>query len=118
MKVRWIVPAERFDTTSVSTEIVDGKSLPPTVTYTCPNCHQRIGFTRSNLENAIHRVALLPDEAAAMIDADAKNKGHAKLGFLDWTCPTCKLMGRAYIETWAGGKADSGANIISVAELD
>jgi hypothetical protein len=113
----WVTPASRFDSISFSNEIIDGRSLPPTATYRCPNCDQRVGLTRANVETAPRRVSNFDAEIAGLFDKEAEARGHAGLGFLDWRCPGCSMRVRVYVRTWAGGKhGDAGADLIEIVE--
>lgn len=119
MTVHSIDPASRFDNLSVSSEVVDGRSLPIFAKYTCPNCGEAIQFTKQNLqERSLRRLTNLPAKLSAEFDAWAAAQNVAGMPYLDWPCPKCGLAARAYIEVWAGGKGDSGANIVALAEAE
>lgn len=119
MNITWVAASDRFDGTSVSNEIVDGRSLPPMVFYTCPRCSERVGFSRDNLMGAVRRTTALPEPVANSIAVEAQSRDLGELGFLDWPCPKCRLLVRAHVRTWAGGRhGDYGADIMWVAEID
>jgi predicted RNA-binding Zn-ribbon protein involved in translation (DUF1610 family) len=116
--ITWVLAEARFDNVSFSNVIVDGRSLPPTTTYTCPRCEQHVGFTRQNFEHAWLRRSIVPLPLAALLDTAAASRGHESLGFVDWACPGCGLVVRAYANAWAGGMhGDSGVDIVEVAEM-
>jgi hypothetical protein len=116
VRLEWVDPANRFDTVSFSNEVIDGRSLPPTAAYGCPRCAQHVEFRCEHFERASRKTNL--DEAtAAALDIAANSRGHGALRFVDWQCPGCDLVVRAYVRTWAGGRhGDGGADIVEVVE--
>jgi hypothetical protein len=117
MTFEWTAATNRFDSASFSNEVVAGRSLPPTATYTCPRCDHLVGFRREHFETASRRTSNFENDVASQFDDEGRGRGHADLGFVDWCCPGCGLLVRAYVRTWAGGRhGDSGADIIEVVE--
>ena len=117
MKFEWVSATMRFDNISFSNEVIDGRSLPPDSTYACPRCDQHVGFRREQLQGASSGNSSFQADVAARFDEEAEARGHAGRGFLDWQCPGCRLLVRAYIDVWAGGRhGDAGANILEVVE--
>ena len=119
MSIVTVDPIERFDNIAVSNEVIDGRALSIFASYTCPRCGERIRFTKQNLEErASRQTTNLRPSVAAAVDAWSREHGVDTLPYLDWLCPRCSLGARAYIEVWAGGKGDSGANIVALAEIE
>lgn len=50
MNVTEVVPINRFDNLSFSSEIVEGKTSPLHTRYMCPRCAETIAFTKSHFE--------------------------------------------------------------------
>jgi len=114
------IPADaRFDNVAFSSEIDDGTALPIYATYTCPRCSERISFRKAHFESrSLRKFSNLPASQQAAIDQWAAQNGHSGEAFLDWLCPRCALAARVYVQHWAGGRADAGANLKVVVELD
>jgi hypothetical protein len=119
MHVEWSEPSSRFDVTSFTSEIVDGRAAPLTTVYVCPRCGSKLGITRDNCEiRATRRLSNLSADVVAAIDEAARDRGCAGEAFLDWSCRGCALATRAYLRAWAGGRhGDGGADIVAVAEV-
>jgi hypothetical protein len=113
-------PAEaRFDSVAFSSEVDDGVALSIYATYTCPRCSERIAFRKDHFESrALRGFSNLSAAQQTAFDAWADQNGHVGKPFLDWQCPRCALAARVYIQLWAGGRADAGANLQVVLELD
>jgi hypothetical protein len=119
MNVTWIDPADRFDGASLSDELVEGRSLPRMIFYSCPRCAERVGFNRDHFERAVDKTTRLPVDVGRAIDAAAEKRKLTNTAFLDWICPKCKLGVRVYADVWAGGMhGNSGAEIVSIAEVE
>jgi rubredoxin len=119
MNVQSVAAPDRFDSTELSTEVVDGRSRPLHVRYTCPTCQEQVVFSRMDFETRGRHSSsnLSPDHAAAVSEAAAAS-GLGGEYYLDWYCPKCHLASRAYFRTWAGGRhGDSGIEIARVLEL-
>ena len=110
---------ERFDNTSFSNIIEDGKSLPLFATYTCPICAEQIGFTKKDFEErSLNNYSNLSKENQILFSKSAREGQFDNLHFLDWYCPKCKIPVRVYVEHWAGGRhGDAGVNIRFTLEL-
>jgi hypothetical protein len=118
MKVHWVEPAERFEVTSFSSEIVDGMAGAMTTVYECPRCGTKLGFTKDNFETrSARRVTNLDVATAAALDEAAVRRGIDTPRYLDWSCTRCGLAVRAYVRGWAAGRGDFGVDIIAVAEV-
>lgn len=50
VNVTEVVPINRFDNLSFSSEIVEGKTSPLHTRYMCPRCAETIAFTKSHFE--------------------------------------------------------------------
>jgi phage FluMu protein Com len=113
-------PAEaRFDNVAFSTEVDDGFALPIYAKYTCPRCSEQIAFQKVHFESrAWRKLSNLSAAAQTIFDEWARNNGYAGKAFLDWQCPRCSLAARVYIQHWAGGRGDGGANLKVVLESD
>lgn len=109
----------RFDNTAFSNEIVDGRALPLTTTYTCPRCAERVGFNKSDFERRAQRqVSNLSPSIQRSFNDWASQHSQAGNPFLDWACPGCALAVRVYARPWAGGRhGDSGINLAVVLEV-
>ena len=119
MNVRAIPAEARFDNTVFSSEVDDGTALPIYATYTCPRCSEHVGFRKDHFESrAARKLSNLTRAQQAVIDTWASDNGCAGKAFLDWHCPGCGLAARVYIEHWAGGRADAGANLKIVIEAE
>jgi uncharacterized protein YlaI len=111
-------PAEaRFDNVTFSSEVGDGLSLPIYATYTCPRCSERVAFRKDHFESRAQcKLSNLSAPQQAEFDGWANQHGHLGKPFLDWLCPRCALAARVYVQHWAGGRADAGANLVVVLE--
>lgn len=119
MKVTEVAPSERFKNVSFSSAVVDGGALPLHARYTCPRCAEVIAFTKDHFEvRAERRHTNLSTTVLSDIVKWETQRGFGDAAFLDWACPGCQLMVRAYVQRWAGGRhGDHGANIVAVIEL-
>ena len=110
---------ERFDEVSMSTEILEGRVTPLHTLYTCPQCGEKVSFSRTDFESRGRRqTSNLSEVHSSAISALAQETGFGADEYLDWYCPTCRLPTRAYFRQWAGGRhGDSGVDIISVVEF-
>ncbi len=116
--IKEVNPNKRFDITSFSSEVNDGKAGALHAVYTCPKCQAKIRFSKENIEfRSKQRHSNLPVSIKSKFDAWAESSELEE--FLDWNCPDCKLASRAYVRLWAGGRhGDSGAVIEVVLEED
>ncbi|MFA6455665.1 MAG: hypothetical protein WCW40_02495 [Bacteroidota bacterium] len=118
MKLQTINASERFDNTSFSNEVIDGKSVPLQTLFTCAACGEKVGFTKNHIEHRSRVSASnLSSHHQGVFDAHAKEHHIRTTGFLDWNCPRCTSPIRVYVEHWAGGRhGDSGVEIKYVVE--
>jgi rubredoxin len=119
MKLEVVNVERRFDQTAFSTEIIDGRALSLTATYTCPRCAERVAFSKENFERrAASQRSNLEATLQRLLNEWASRNGEAGHPFLDWRCPGCGLATRVYAQPWAGGRhGDSGVNLTSVLEV-
>ena len=120
MNIEVTPAASRFDRTAFSNESVAGQALPLTATYTCPRCGERVGFTKSNLEDrARQQASNLRHSVQRSFNQWASENNRVGNPFLDWACPGCGLAVRVYARAWAGGRhGDSGVDLDVVLEAE
>lgn len=112
MKFEAATADTRFDQTGFSNEIIDGRSLSLTATYTCPSCSERVGFSRKNFEQRARRqVSNLAPLLQRAFNEWASQNGEAGNPFLDWHCPGCALAVRVYAHPWPAGATVTLASI-------
>ena len=119
MKLEAVSADSRFDQTGFSNEVIDGRALSLTTTYTCPSCSERVAFTKENFEQRARRqVSNLTPHLQRPLNEWASQNGEAGNPFLDWLCPGCALAIRVYAHPWAGGPhGDSGVELTVVLEV-
>lgn len=120
MKIEAVDAEARFDNTAFSNEIIDGRALPLTAAYTCPQCGEQVGFQKRDFEHRAERqVSNLSVSIQRSFNEWASQNGQAGNPFLDWACPGCGLAVRVYARPWAGGRhGDSGVDLAVVLEAE
>ncbi|MBF0595195.1 MAG: hypothetical protein HQL22_09530 [Candidatus Omnitrophica bacterium] len=118
MQIKICNAAERFNNISFSNEVTTGMSMSVFSTYTCPQCAEKIGFTKDHFEKRSKlNFSNLSSEYRLEFDAWEKKNKMGENYYLDWHCPKCNLAARVYIKFWAGGRhGDAGVNLLQVLE--
>jgi hypothetical protein len=118
MKLNWVAPEDRFDNLHVSNVVENGRALPLTCAYKCPQCAEKVVLTKDNLEHrSLRRLSNLSPDVSREFGEAATLRSFGSSAFLDWSCPKCGLAVRAYVQPWVGGRhGDAGCDIIAVVE--
>ena len=112
-------PSARFDNVTFTNVIEDGAASSMYACYTCPECSEAVTLAKEDflgIRKGQESSNLPPDTATRFDDWAAANE-LSETSYLDWSCPGCDLVVRAYFQRWAGGRhGDFRVDIVAVVE--